>query len=442
MRQRLARAWNVFDRWVRRPFPLTGLGILVGVGSMVGTVYYGLRRLDLVLLVIGIVGLAVTALALVATLLGALIIRRADRRRQMQTEGAKGKPHGKLQIECGFPVRTGFSLPRPWYLPFVDVSWRWLEPEAAVRIIRRGSKYTEEVTAARRGMVPKVVRLVEVGDIFGLTQLSFELHEVRQVRFTPSVGALKHIEVIRGMSGGDDLSHPSGPAEGDPFDMRRYNPGDPIRFVLWKVFARSRMLVVRTPERAISLARQTAAYMVATKGDEPAAGAARVAVDHGVLGNDWILGVDGSDQVATAPGLALEMLTRSSNADPERGGTGLADFLRNRVPSDMGRAVVFVPGRPGPWLETVQAAARSKRGGVEFVVCTDGIKEPPQVSAWRRWLVPTPEPEVAPGATEPVTRAEVTEVVKALGGSRAKVVVIDRAAGRVFTAAHLEGMKG
>jgi hypothetical protein len=425
----LKRARAIFRR-VADPFPLTLVGLVVLLGCGLALFYYGLRRIDLILLVIGSVGVAVGLLAVLLSVVAALMIYLRFRGRSSDEV---------ISIECGFPAKTGFRLPRPWYLPLIDVAWSWVDPEAAVRLVPRRGWLQEEIVAARRGVVGKVVRRVEVGDIFGLCKIAFRLTEDRTVRFVPSVGKLKHIEVIRGMSGGDDISHPEGPDKGDPLDMRHYNPGDPIRFVLWKVFARSRKLVVRTPERAISPARQTAAFLVACDGDEPAAGAARVAVDGGALGQDWVLGADGTDQHARTKAHALEVLTRSAHSKWDRAGGGLASFLQEASTGSVGRAVVFVPAKPGPWIERVLSAASERRGRVDFVVCTDGIRRTSRRSWWHKAATMLDD-GARPGEVEASGASEVKEVIRRLGG-RNNVVVVDRVDGRVFTPAHLENLE-
>ncbi len=415
------------------PFPITPLGLLVGGASGYALVEYGIGRLDLVLLVIGAVGVGLAVFGLLATILGALLSWRCHRRRA-STDGSMGS----LDIECGDPVPTGFSLPRLRWLPFIAIRWRWLDPDALVRVVPAGRLLREEVIASRRGRVGAVVRELEVGDIFGLAQIRLRLTEERKVRFVPSVGQLKRVDVIRGMAGGDDISHPEGPQEGELYDLRAYTPGDPIRFVLWKVFARTRQLVVRAPERALSPIKQTCAYLVAGNGDEPAAGAARLAVELGALGQDWVLGADGSHEDATRKDQAVDVLARSASVDEQVGGKGLGAFLQRRGMGRIGRAVVFVPGRPGPWMDSVIEQARSAgRGGrIDFVIGTDGIVPPVK----RKWLARLAIREVArpvpAGSTEPVTTEEVGEVVRALSNV-GRVLVIDRVAGRVYAGGHL-----
>ena len=410
-------------------FPLSGVGLFVLVGSLVAFLHYGLRRIDLILLVVGLVGLFLVATALVVTVVATLLVVRQAR--HLESEDDVG-------VECGSAARTGFSLPNFWYLPLVDVRWSWVSPEAQARVVVRQGRLHEEVVASRRGTVDRIVRRFDVGDVFGLSRMNFELTERRKVRFLPSMGALERVEVIRGMSGGDDLAHPDGPPEGDPVDMRHYNPGDPIKFVLWKVFARSRKLVVRTPERAISPARQTAAFVVTGAGDEPAAGAARVAVKRGSLGTDWRLGADGVNEVATTRGQALEVLTASGHAPDAASGQGLAPFLERAGLGDVGRAVVFVPARPGPWIDRVLEACTARRGRVEFVACADGIVAEQTTSWWRRALVGEELAAPPPGQVAAATQAELQEVVQRLSGARSRVTIVDRTTGRVFTSAHLQ----
>ncbi len=411
-------------------FPFTPLGLLLLAGSAISLVSYGIRRIDLVLLVMGAVGLALGALALLFSTVTALVMWRALRNRQ----GGEA-----LRLECGYATRTGFSVSNLWYVPMVKLRWTWVAPEATVTLVPVRRRLHEEIVPARRGLYDTIVRRVEVGDAFGFTRIAFESTERRAVRLAPSVGNLKQMHVVRSIAGGDNLSHPAGPPEGERADMRHYAPGDPIKFVLWKVYARTRELVIRTPERAISPVRQTVAYLVAGDGDEPAAGAARVAVDSGALGSEWVLGADGSHEVAKAAPQAMEVLARSAHTADAQRGAGLAHFLSTATPGGgaVSRAVVFVPATPGPWLDRVVAAVRARSSPnqamspVEFVVCADGISRAPKPSLLAR-LAFTAK---ADGAQGPVHAADLAKVVSALSASRSRVLIVDRAAGRV----HAEG---
>jgi len=422
----LARKARAFARPVLDLFPFTPLGLVVLGAAAFALAAIGVRRLDLLLLVVGTVGLALGLFALVFTLVAALVLRFALRHR------AAGEA---LALECGVPARTGMSLPRLGLLPFVTVAWSWVAPEAEVRVVREGSRLVEQIVPRGRVLGEELVRRVVVGDAFGLVRLAFKAREARAIRFLPAKGALERMEVLRSISGGDELYDPLGVPEGERVDTRAYAPGDPARLILWKVYARTRALVVRTPERAFSPARRTVAYVVAGEGDEPAAGAARAAIERGALGPRFLLGADGVRDAAETPAAALEVLCRSASCPEAERGAGLGAFLRRAESGAAAtRAVVFVPARPGPWLGRVIAAAGPNAAQrVEIVVCTDGIARDERRSLLARLAL-----RAAPQSGATRTRAaDVAAVLGALRAARVKDVrIVDREAGRVYAEAH------
>ncbi len=422
----------VREAWTRAAelFPLNGAGVVLAVLSIWGLWRLGLGRIDLVVLTICAVALILLGLSLFSVVVGAAVLFNT-------ADFKKGAP--ALHLECGYPGRTGFSVPSLWWLPLATVDWTWKSPQANVRLVREWGRITEQVTPMRRGESDEIVRMVTVADAFGLCSVTFPIHEKRRMRTTPSQGALKQMHVVQGLAGGDALSHPDGPPAGDRFDMRHYAMGDPIRFVLWKVFAKSRTLVIRTPERAISPVQQTVAYLVSSAGDEPAAGAARVAIDAGAFGADWVLGADGIGEPARQKNQAMDLIVRSARASETEAGAGLTRFLTDASPGMVRRAVVFVPATPGPWVKRVLSAARA--GGnsappLDFVVCTDGIEKRPKRGLVRRFFfAEAPAPQTA---HQPSSADDVAEVVRALSGSRGKIMVVDRVAGRVYPQSHLK----
>jgi hypothetical protein len=420
-------------------FPLTPLGLVVLPAAALALLRYGIGRIDLVFLVIGAVALAVGALTVIAVSAAAIGLRLAMRARK----GAP-TPAGR-ELECGYPTRTDFALPTLWYVPFVRVTWSWLSPEAKVEAVKQRRRWYELVTPVRRGTVDEVIRRVEISDAFGLAKVALRVREERTLRLLPSMGALKNMSVVRSLSSGEDMPFPGGQPEGERADLRRYVAGDPVRFVLWKVFAKSRTLVVRTPEQAISPARQTLAYLVVGTDDEAAAGTLRVAIETGALGADWMVGADGVHESARSKAHALEVIAMSASCPPELHGGGLATFLKRHAKRGA-RVVVFAPASPGPWLDRVASAARSRTSGshrasdLEFVVCTDGIDRGGPASWLRRLALAAPLPRPA---GEPVSTpvASVTAVTTALGAARAPVLLVDRRAGRVYGEAHQRSLE-
>jgi hypothetical protein len=423
----LARLRPIFQRGIDAfPFTPAGLVVLGGAGISLG--YYGLARIDLLLLVVGVVGLGIGAASLLAVLLATLIVRIRLR---------KGEGSDPLQLESGVPARTGFTLGRLRGVPLVKIAWSWIEPLATVSAKIDGGLVHETIVPIRRGLGERVVRRVVVSDAFGLCRVAFRSVATRSVRVVPGTGALRHVHVVRSIASGEDTYDPAGSPEGERIDTRGYAPGDPMRFVLWKVYARSRQLVVRTPERAFSVARETLAYLVTGDGDEAAAGAARVAVEAGALGPTWVLGADGDARDATTVPQALELLARSAAATADEHGAGLGAFLKRNVRGAAGRAVVFVPARPGPWMERLVAAVRARpqisaagaarRAPVDVVVCSDGIDWDTSRSLLARFAFS--RPKSSPGSAR-ATAAELTAVLAGLAPAHARVLILDRVTGR------------
>jgi|LNFM01.1.fsa_nt_gb hypothetical protein len=428
----LARVASLARRVVD-PFPFTPLGIAVLAGGGSAFYFLGVKRVDLVVLAMSGVALAVGVLCTVAVSLTALALKLSLRR-------SLAKESGTLPLECGFPSRVGFSLSSLWWIPFVSVSWRWLSPIATVRAVRERRRLFEESTPARRGLYDNVVRRIEVRDPFGLARCAFRVTDPRAVRALPSVGSLKRVEVVRTLAPGEDISNPNGGPDGERADMRAYAPGDPIKFVLWKVFARTGDLVLRAPERAFSPAKQTTAYLVTGVGDEAAAGVARLLVETNSLGSKWVLGADGSDEDARGPQQAMELIARSGATRPEDGALGLGGFLKRHATSG-GRIVVIVPAVPGPWLDRARAAAAAvANSSVEFIVCADGVTANESRSKLAMLLMD--EPERREGDLDPLPTQEQLRVVCAtLASQRGGVMIVDRRAGRVYGDAHRRALE-
>jgi hypothetical protein len=251
----------------------------------------------------------------------------------------------------------------------------------------------------------------------------------------PDRQKLTQVPVSQGMGGGDDLPHPHGLPEGDRVDHRRYAPGDPVRNILWKTYARNRQLMVRTPERALAPARRTVAYLVTGDGDEPAAAAARVALETGALGRGWTFGADGSDLRATEVTPALELVSGSAEAATRGlgGGLKMPAFFDDAEKGGDARCVVFAPARPGPWLLPLETVARRRPGRLTVVLTVDGVEQPrrrsPLLRLFTRLLV-----RPAVNATTPA--ALLDEAVRRCAAAGADVLTLDRPHGRSYGRTH------
>lgn len=406
--------------------PLTWRGLVLGLVAAGALWFYAHERQDLILAVVGWLAVAALVLGLTVTVIGALAtwLRLRSRR-----EGAP------LEGECGQIIDSGFVLASPWYAPLSVATWEVEAPSGLV-LLRRGRR--ERLASLRRGEHEQIVRRVSVQDAFGVGRISFWHTEERTLRFVPHTGGLHRIQVVEGMAGGDALPHPEAPQVGDPSDLRNYGDGDPIRFILWKVFARSRQLVVRTPERALAPIQRTVAYLVAGDDDEAAAGAAWVAVRGRALGSTWVLGADGTDLRARDPVAALHVLVASAATPPGGSGAGLQGFLDEVATGDVRRAVIFVPPRPGPWVERVVAAARSTRSRVDVLVCVDGVEPARRLRPSRLVLR---APRRAPLEPPPASRRPLQAVLAGLEGLPGELFLVDRVASVVHPASHLRTLR-
>jgi hypothetical protein len=417
-------------------FPLSLAGVIAVACAFWAVQHWGMGRLDLVLLVAGaVVGGAVVASVLTVSAT-AFLWRRAL--------GELPAPPG--QMEVGSWTETGGRLPLLRWMPFVHVDMSWQEPMAQVSLDRHEGVLWERVRPTRRAELRRVVRQVVVSDIFGFARIRLQRTHEAQLIVLPAAGALGKVRVLRAMAGGQDLSHPDGPASGDPIDLRRYAPGDPVRLVLWKVFARNRKLVVRTPERALSPVQQTLAYMVAGPDDESSAGAARAALETGALGDEWVLGADGSAGTTSEVDAALHMLARSaSGVATASEAAQLAPFLATEGGAEGRRLVLFAPARRGPWLQRAVEACGRTSGEVEFIIAYDAIDRSGAEPRWKRWVVAGSSQQRAAGAdsTASVARLdELREVVQALTAAGAGVTLVDRTQGKTVSAAQFLRTRG
>ena len=398
-------------------FPWTPLGVLLALGAFGAVRLLALQELDLVWLVVGYVGLG---LALVSPLFVVLAAVWLKWRRSGSHDGET------LLLETRKWAETGYRLPSLVYFPLLQVRWSWIEPGGVeLALERRGAALSERARPGERGRFERIERRVVVSDVFGLSRIAIRLRETRSLAVLPALGALRDLPALHAFASGDAVPHPMGLEDGDRFELRRYSPGDPARFIHWKVLARARKLMVRTPERALSVARRMAAFVVAGPRDDASAAVARLALERRLLGTEWSFGTD--EQLAGVSSIpeALEALMRSS-ALHARAGQGLAAFAESSERKGPVSLVVFAPSRPGAWLERVAAVARRRK--LRVVIGVDGVYERERPSFLRRMLAF----QRAPTGTK---LAELNEVLRALGTASVQVTVIDRGSGRVLGSA-------
>ena len=402
---------RVFD-WA----PLAAPGaLLVSVAGLV-LWYYGFRELDLLLLVAAAACLVVFLLCAIASVSVGLALRR----------WLRAAPLAALpeRIETEVWLRTGFALP-DWPVPWVAFTLRWEEPAGvACRLLPKvgGGGWLEEIRAERRAEVEKVERVIEVRDVFGLTRVRVRLASPARIWILPNPGRLSDAHVVVTRAGGDGTPHPAGEPEGDRAEIRRYAPGDSARDVLWKTFARTGLLMVRKPERALEPARQVSAYLMADARDEAAAAAARLALESGALGEGWRFGADGARAVARTLSDALHAVAESGSAS---GPTQLGAFLESATSADP--CIVFASAHDGRWRAEALRFAERHGPRLSFVLGADGVARAPKSSRLEQLLLTSAE-------TPAVQDRALRELVAQLAAHGGEVRVLDRSTGRSLDA--------
>lgn len=423
------------ERWWRRPwrrlrrlagaarglFPLTAAGLLLLLLAAAALLLLGVGTLDLVVLAAAGLGIGLLLLVLVLVGIVAAVLHLRVRRAPAAVA---------LRLESGPQQPTGWVLPFPRWLPLVEVSWRWEHPpDVAVHPRPRRGGAAEEVVPARRGEWLEVRRRLEVRDVMGLAALSWTVGAATHVRVEPSRGGLDHLPLLDTLAGGEELSEPRGQPFGDRVDMRQYTHGDSPRLILWKVYARTRKLLVRIPERAVTARPRACAYLVAGDGDEATAGLARVLVERGLLGDNWWFGADGTERVASDAQGALDVLVASGLAG--RGGktdagTRLGEFLARADRAGFGVCLVFLPARPGAWTaEAATTLAGTRLRTQLYTALDDADTRPAGHSRLARWLL-RPSP---PG---PPRWADVTAMSASFLGLGMPMLAADRRHGRLL----------
>ena len=402
-----------FVRAVIGWIPLTPLGLLAIPLLLWVRSAFGLERNDSVVLALATCALGVLAGAVLLVVLVALWLR-------FRRQG----PPAPLAFEADKPFRTGYCLGRIGWLPLIRIELAWEQPGGAVVRTSTGRKgVVEEVTAGERTLRTEVVRRVRVTDLFGLARITFRRRLAQEIRVAPSCGQVRELALFPQYISGDVLAHPDGQAEGDRLEMRRYGPGDPLKHVLWKVYARTGRLLVRTPERAVAPCEKTMAYLVAAEGDEPTAGVARAVLENGLLGPDFLFGADGGGAAVRTVPEAIEQVLRSAAARGD-GAAGLEAFLNQGESLGMKACLLFVPSRPGPWLERVARVLAERRGPFRVVVGADGVAPAGRGGFLKRLLMRA--------APDPRSKAaDVRRIYTRLQRLGADVCVVNRALGRI-----------
>lgn len=413
------RVWQL-SLIVRDLFPLTWLGIILVAASFYAVRAWAHAELDLVVLVAGYVGLALAGMAVLMVSLVCLGLRVSIKK------AFSGSPI--VSLETLTPTRTGHSLPALRWLPLVSIRWEWLRPAlCTVDIAKEGPRANETVLALERGEFSELCRRIIVEDVMGLARLAFRHTRLASVQISPSVGALATTPILTAHTGGEDLAHPHGQPEGDRIELRRYSVGDPARLIHWKLYARTRKLMTRKPELALSTTHRVIGYLINGQFDDASAAAARVAIQHGGFGEEWLFSADGAATAAETPEAALYLVRQSKQACPD-GPTRLHDFVTQQTAREPASLVVFAPPvERSDWVDAVIGVSKRHQGPLRVIIALDGLPGPRHRQSLRRIFLSTPD-------AVPVASLEFNSLLAKLRKAGIDCSVLERQTGRVLHA--------
>lgn len=368
--QRLIGPLRLVANWT----PLTATGLGGGLAmvwlwlSVVGP------RQDRVLQALVLAGLAMLLLTSLLVLAVALWLKRQPQ----QT----GEP---LDLLAGTTSVTQWRAPGIEWIPWLKLDVCWLSPASSeVRCSTSPDGVIEEVVIPERGEFPGVVRQLTVRDVFGLSKARFEWTTSQPVTITPASGRPAPLPEFLQHRAGDGFAHPHGSDEGDLMESRSYAAGDPLKRIHWKVFARTRRLMVRLPEKSLTPSERLVACFVAGEGDEPTAGLARSMLEHGQLGGDFVFCADGAVEPTSNSEAALRQIVRSVQ---ERRAPGTAfDVLNDAAFQTTQDCLVFAPSRRGPWVNRLRDFSRCRSVSPRVLIGIDHSPETELATSWSNWM--------------------------------------------------------
>lgn len=330
-------------------FAFTPLGILsMSIG---GWVYYrfGQEEQDFLLYMMG------PAFSLFAVTL--FLIAYIERWRLKRTLG-ETLALDPVEVEVGQDLMTGFSIPSIHPNPLFQIQVLWQKPKVhEYHLEYFDGELKELIKPKRRGKVVEVTRVFTLEDIFGFTTLKWSFRQSCDLSVWPQSTPAHELDLRRPQLG-EDLYDPIGEVNGDLVELRRYENGDPLKLVMWRVYARNRQLVVRSPERALSERKDLVVYFIAHPSDEPSASTARAYLEAGLLGDDFLFIADGCQRAVSHSDEVMNQLLSSADSEtlsalpvlhslPEQQQRGVVIFASALTPPELlSKVVNSLPSPP------------------------------------------------------------------------------------------------
>jgi uncharacterized protein (DUF58 family) len=407
-------------------FPLTLQGTLTLLVAALALREFAYGAMDLVVFALAICALAILVFSLFCTVISGVIIQRRVMK-LLQQPAAK-----EIRLECGFPNESGFSLPALNYFPLIKLTWTVVFPdqlEARVRSEENGT-LVEEIIPRKRCLSDTVVRQFTVSDVLGFCRYSWRKTENRHCIALPQINTVRSLPILQSMTAEDGIPNPAGNPDGDRMEIRPYAPGDSVRDIMWKAFARNRQLNVRLAEKSVFHSQKTIAYLLSSSNDEAASAIARVALEQGALGEHWLFGADGTTGSTDSVHSALEAIARS-RALAEPHAYGLDDFIQESTGGAAAHCIVFAAAEQADWLPLLQKSMQRFRGPFSLILATDGFSDLQAVPLWQRLLLKSPDSRQLATDTG-IKRSDLLGLLTDMGHLVESTLIIERRSGHCF----------
>ncbi len=430
-KQPILLALQKFYLLMRERFPLTSQGIAVLLIAILALQRFAYGRMDLVVFALAVCALAIVCFSTVIVLLGGLILRHQIRH-QLEMEALLRRHTPRIKVEAGYPNETGFRLSTMPWLPLIGVSWEVVYPDAIRsrnRLSEDETHWEEEILPDKRCHTQEITRRYTVRDVLGFSRFSWRFTQEGELLALPQSGNIKALPLLRSLTAEDGIPDPGGNPEGDRMEIRPYVPGDSVRNIMWKVYARNRLLNVRLAERSVFHSSRTLAYMLSSEHDEAAAAVARVAVESGALGEDWLFGADGSTQSTQSIDKALELIA-GSRALAQSLPYGLDNFLNLHAGQSSVHCILFTGAHMSPSIERLKASISRFNVRFSVVLATDGLISDAPVSSWKRLLLRADKVQTSPQEATQV--AHLSSLLTQVGQLVESTLVVDRQTGQSF----------
>jgi len=419
---------------IRERSPLTMQGLVVVLIAVLALQRFGYGRMDLVVFALAVCALAIVSFSTIIVLLGGLILRNQLMHQLEMRDLLQSRP-ARVQVEAGYPNDTGFALHTMPWLPLIGVSWEVMYPDAIETrnlLSDDEQEWEEQIRPLRRCRSTRITRRFTVRDVLGFSRFSWRFTQQGELLALPQAGRIKALPLLRSLTSEDGIPDPGGDPEGDRMEIRPYVPGDSVRDIMWKVYARNRHLNVRLPERSVFHSNRTLAYLLSSPDDEAAAAVARVAVESGALGDDWQFGADGSEGATSVKNDALERIAQSRALDGSLP-YGLDAFLQQHAGQGSVHCIVFAGANSAPWLPQLRATTTRFRVRFSVVLATDGFQDDQPPPLLHRVLFGKLRRTGEIRKADSTSRGRLSTLLTQLGQLVESTLVVDRHTGQTFS---------